>query len=160
MIDKLKSDIKRSEKTNRVLSIMELCAYVLVFVLSTVGLIVEYHTLSNVEKVLMVTAVVVLFIAIIGTVVKKILPIYRDSKLLENERYEYLKVVLVGKRKISYRYAGRSYIMTVKVIDTNDEFAIETGENNMVENEQYLLMRAKHSKVYAFAPLGQYTQEN
>ena len=150
MEEKLKQKIKEKQRASIISGIVTcviLCVLITIVIVERIN---EVKNGSTETRLLLNFGSTCLIVILIVVFVKKILLVCLDLTK-GNEKYERLIVTVVQLKNSRDFYGNREYHALVENHKTGERFVI-LGCDSMEENATYCMLRAKYSKLYAYAP--------
>lgn len=150
---KLKTELKKAEKIHMI-GYCILCAWFFGCGIACAIYAIENYLFENERKAAMFFIVLAVFFALSCIVffLKMVLPLLKDAKLEDAERYEIMKVLVIKTKYKSAKAGGYDKEMETINIDTGEKVVFETF--HMKENAAYYVMRAKWSKLSVYEYIG------
>ena len=147
--EKLKQQIRKDAKAVVIFGVV-LCTALLIAIIVSIVSRVKAVKIGNTETTSWLNfGIVVMIIAFVAIFIKYIILVYLDIK---GEKYEKIRLVVISVRKwLNIRRGYWEYNALVENIATKEQFTIEDGKD-LEEDKTYYMLRAQHSKLFAYAP--------
>lgn len=146
----LEQKIKKEEKTSIIIGIVFCAILCVLLIIAIVNRVIDLNKENGEATTWLNFGIVGLLVCLIVVFVKYILLVLLDSKKGVSENYESTKIkVIQSGTKMNLLYGTWGSEVLVENIETGEQFTLKDC-GDMKENETYCLLRAKHSKLFAY----------